>query len=340
MNAIPLVRVNAILPFVNFLNQIGAPTHRLLNQAKLPVFALDEPEALISLYQGFAFIDRAARAEGIEDLGILVGQQTPIQALGMFGHSLSQALTMYDLLKRISNLMSAFSSGERSHFTVIGDQVWLQHTYSTPPAIATYPARCYGLMLYLNAIRLFTRSAWQPTAIYFQTNHVKTRGLCESCPQTQFFFNQPINAIVFSRSLLSLPLSASGRNHSSEGYPQAAYAIWQKSAPAPEFFGSLRQLLGSLMLDGFPLTIDLVAEASGMSVRSLQRRLTAAGLSYADLIDQLRFDQAIQLLGNPTLKLVEVAAELGYRDQANFTRAFKRWTGTSPHEFRRLHLQV
>lgn len=75
-----------------------------------------------------------------------------------------------------------------------------------------------------------------------------------------------------------------------------------------------------------------------MSLRSFQRQLAKEQLSYSLLIDQIRFETAIRLLQDPSLKLIEIALELGYNDAANFTRAFKRWTGISPSQFRHLHV--
>ena len=72
-----------------------------------------------------------------------------------------------------------------------------------------------------------------------------------------------------------------------------------------------------------------------MSTRSLQRHLAAAGLSFAGLVDDVRFQLACGLLRDPHSKVVEVSAELGYTDSANFTRAFRRWAGVSPRSFRR-----
>ena len=71
------------------------------------------------------------------------------------------------------------------------------------------------------------------------------------------------------------------------------------------------------------------------SIRTLQRRLAEDGLTYSQLISRLRYQQAIHWLVNSDLKIIEIAAELGYQDAAHFTRAFKRWTGVSPQTFRR-----
>jgi AraC-like DNA-binding protein len=114
------------------------------------------------------------------------------------------------------------------------------------------------------------------------------------------------------------------------------YEGYRQSAPADTFFDSLQQFVQAVLPYGCP-NIALVAAASGLSVRSLQRHLADAGLTYSKLIDQVRFNRAVVLLRSPDVKLLEVALELGYTDPANFARAFRRWAGVSPREYRLLH---
>jgi AraC-like DNA-binding protein len=78
------------------------------------------------------------------------------------------------------------------------------------------------------------------------------------------------------------------------------------------------------------------AATAGMSERSFQRHLAEAGLRFSRLVEEARFDVARSLLANRTLRVIDVSTELGYRDSANFTRAFRRWSGISPQLFRRV----
>jgi len=86
--------------------------------------------------------------------------------------------------------------------------------------------------------------------------------------------------------------------------------------------------------DGRP-SLGSVADELNLSVRTLQRRLAAAGWTYNDLIDDVRFAVARQRMARPGAPLKAVAAELGFSEQASFTRAFRRWIGLTPREYRR-----
>ena len=98
----------------------------------------------------------------------------------------------------------------------------------------------------------------------------------------------------------------------------------------------VRRAIVVLMADGGGSPdIELVAATIGISVRTLQRRLHRSGTSYADLARAVRRDAALQMLKNRKQTIGEIARTLGYADHPHFTRAFQRWMGVSPREFRR-----
>jgi AraC-like DNA-binding protein len=63
--------------------------------------------------------------------------------------------------------------------------------------------------------------------------------------------------------------------------------------------------------------------------------LEEEGLTYSRLVEKVRFERAIYWLSDPSIQSVDISADLGYSDAAHFSRAFKRWTGLSPREYRR-----
>ena len=71
-----------------------------------------------------------------------------------------------------------------------------------------------------------------------------------------------------------------------------------------------------------------------MSSRSLRRHLQAEGSSFKKLLDEARQRDAVRLLADRRLGLSQIATMLGYQDPANFTRAFRQWTGTTPQRYR------
>ena len=71
-----------------------------------------------------------------------------------------------------------------------------------------------------------------------------------------------------------------------------------------------------------------------MSVRSLRRNLSLAGVTFSGPLEQVLFNSAIELLSNTQNKIIDVAFASGYADPAHFTRGFRRISGCTPREFR------
>jgi len=94
-----------------------------------------------------------------------------------------------------------------------------------------------------------------------------------------------------------------------------------------------RRFLLENMSSGEP-SEDRLAEAMAMSRRTLQRKLAERGVSYRILLDRLRHDLAQRHLMTSSISVTEIGFLLGFSEQSAFARAFKRWQGVSPSDFR------
>ncbi|PEQ10648.1 AraC family transcriptional regulator [Novosphingobium sp. PC22D] len=146
----------------------------------------------------------------------------------------------------------------------------------------------------------------------------------------------------------------SRRNRNSVGFP-----VQQLEQPVPSANRLLYKLLGSYLqrvktehsqsivdrVDSYirgslasgKCTIERCAEKMGTSVRTLQSRLAAEGTRFSELVEQQREKLARAHLAENRLSLDEIADRLGYGEQTSFGRAFKRWTGMTPQQFRTGH---
>ena len=88
---------------------------------------------------------------------------------------------------------------------------------------------------------------------------------------------------------------------------------------------------------GFPDMAE-VARATQLSEQALKDKLNERGLSFRAFIDDLRQALAVGYMRDPTLSLVDVAYLLGFSEQSAFQRAFKRWTGQTPGDYRKLQI--
>lgn len=95
-----------------------------------------------------------------------------------------------------------------------------------------------------------------------------------------------------------------------------------------------QEIVTALLTRGGAASIDLVAARMATSVRTLQRRLRAAGITFSGVVQHARRAAAQRMLKDQAAVISEVARALGYSDPAHFTRAFQRWTGSTPRDFR------
>lgn len=79
---------------------------------------------------------------------------------------------------------------------------------------------------------------------------------------------------------------------------------------------------------------ETIAASLNMNPRTLQRYLSTNKITLKYLLEQVKFAQAKTFLSQESLSVAEIAIELGYIEPANFTRAFKRWSGLTPKQFK------
>ena len=90
-----------------------------------------------------------------------------------------------------------------------------------------------------------------------------------------------------------------------------------------------------LLLGSGDISEERIAGPLNISPRHLRRKLNQEGTSYEQLVDEVRKEAAIRMIGEGSLSLTSIAYELGFLDPSSFTRAFRRWTDMSPTAFRR-----
>jgi len=329
---IPLCRASALIPFINFSEQIGAAVSRKLSDCKLPQLSLETPESLFPLMSGFRFVASIARSEGLEHLGFVVGLDTRFQDLGAFGRLVLGSLTLHDALCKVSSVIHLYNSAQ---------YICLERQDGRTRICTAYHPRLddgwkfgeqYTLTLLINCIRAATGPNWVPLEMHLEPTLFDLVGGRADMIGTPVIRRRSVSAIVVDSRLLSVPMDMLRR-------PGAAarpddYGLLTSSAPPTDFPGSVAHLSRLFMGDELP-QLDSVAAVMGVSVRTLQRRLAEHGVDFSSIVERTRFEAAMRLMADRSIGLLEIALDLGYSDLSSFSRAFRRWTGVSPGRFRR-----
>ncbi|WP_455207981.1 helix-turn-helix domain-containing protein [Kaarinaea lacus] len=329
MQTVPIVRLAHLIPYIKFLREQGAPVDRELSRVKLPTHLPEEPGAYLPTLPVLAFLDNISRSEGIDELGLraathldvndldrnllalLNGSLTLISAL----HTFRRLVTMEDASVKIWLVHEDCTVKVCNKYLVEGGPVGLRNAHWTQ------------LLVILDVIRLFAGPNWRPQKMGFASNLPLKLYAQEQFPNTHLYTGQQCNWIEIPNHLLSLP-------------PLIRFDIQGSNANLLEDFTetnlpiALVQLLKTYLHD-HSLSIKLLAEITGISMRSLQRRLSESGTSYSELLENARIEKSIEMLGDKDAKIIDVAYSTGYNDPSHFSRAFRRLTGVSPRDYRK-----
>jgi AraC-like DNA-binding protein len=187
-----------------------------------------------------------------------------------------------------------------------------------------------ALAVGVNILRQLCGKAWAPNEVLF--SHARPRDIA---PYRRFFraplrFDTEQSAIVFPARWLAHKVASAD--------PLLRHALEKQiaalgSLSRDDLEGQLRRALRTMLVTGRG-SLEHAEQLFSVHRRTLNRRLHAQGTSFHDLVNDVRYGIARQLLETTRLPLAEIAATLDYSDPSAFTRAFKRWSGHAPGVWR------
>jgi len=183
--------------------------------------------------------------------------------------------------------------------------------------------------------RQVSEGPFVPRAVFFQHPAPKTTD------HHLAFFGCPVHFDATEDALHLSPESLARPNRlGDEGITQFLLAHLEselaQAAEDPSLERQTKDAIARALSGGVPKMAE-IASGLGMSARSFHRRLAEHGLSFQSLTDTTRRDLAEGLLRDPAYSLADVAFLTGFSEQSAFTRAFKRWMGRTPAQFRKAH---
>jgi AraC-like DNA-binding protein len=331
--SIELVRAEYINLYIGLLRKIGAPVDRELRRMRLPSLIEESADDLVSMDLAYRFVSKCAHLEGIDDIGFEAGWALSAE---FFSNDMKTALrsapSVKSRLEVFNRLLHLEDTGAYCELHPQGDMIRICIHHYTPPDCDGRIAEWLNLKAVIEIIRGLQGDDWLPSIIGLESRLPVPRGIQDRLPGIQILTGQsapyiglPISALTTSTCDYDTFKLARNSGSDVPGF---------NTLDANHLESRLSAALKPYLRSGYP-SIDLAAEISGTSVRSLQRSLSQLQTSYSEIVERIRFYEAVQLLRDSELKIVEIALELGYTDSSNFSRAFRRIQGMSPRETRR-----
>lgn len=316
---------------VQALELEGLSGKALFADLELDYSLLSDPDARIPQDQMSRLWQRAVSLSGNTAIGLGMAKVIRPAHFNVVGFSLLSSKTLKDSLARLVRYQRIIGEASDMALVQTPDTYVLQlqiHGDSLPAPTQSHDAALAYLLAFF---RWMTGEPINPRSVGFAYPQPADLQPYEALFDCALSFSRPGYSIEFSRQIMEAPL-ATGNETLAQLHDQFAgeyLARFEQTRVTHQ----ARQVLCRLLPQGEPKR-QAVASALRMSTRTLQRRLQDENTSFQQLLDETRRELAMQFLRQKRMTLLEIAYLLGFADPSNFFRAFKRWFGMPPGQYR------
>lgn len=313
------------------LEAAGVNPRPVFEHAGVDAARLHDPNARFPVSALARAWDGAVQTSGDPCFGLRAAQQVHPTTFHALGYAWYASRTLREALERFVRYTRMISTGLALRLTQVGNEVELTLNSAVSGLVTALAARDAGMAALLVMCRTSCGTGFAPQRLRLQRP-------CPPCAgDFAAFFCAPIeydaadNAMVLDAAQLAQPLPTA--NVELAAANEQVILNYLANLDRHDLGMQVKAKLTELLPSGRVHAED-VAKALHVSVRSLQRRLAEKGTSFAALLEATRRELAHQYVANSRLTVIEITYLLGFADPANFTRAFRRWTGRSPSAFR------
>lgn len=312
--------------------EMSVDTDSMLQSVGVARETIEDPDARLPLEQARALWAKAYELSGDPDLSLHAAERLPFGAYKVIDYMVQQAPTVGGGIARISDYFPLINSAVRLPIEVGTHRVTFDVVCPDAPGVLTRPYTEYifaavilrsrvasGIDYPLERIE-FTHPAPESTAEHERVFGCEVRFGAEAC------------RAVIDRGVWDSP--APSADSALLALLEEHATLLLKESPRPAgIVNDIRKTIASEFGGGDP-SVQHVAKKLAMSPRTLQRRLTEEGVKYSEVLDDMRQGAAKAYLSQPDISITEAAYLLGFAEVSSLNRAFKRWLGCSPRQYR------
>ncbi len=327
-----LVRGSSLTGWPPLVTAHGGDPSALLQLVGLDPADVGQRDRFIPLRKAIAAVEDGAAVLNVPDFGRQLALRQSIDILGPVGVAARTATTVADAFVVLDTYMSIYSPGIAARISAHPDQAMgrFEFDFLLNPQPPQAQAIELALGVTLRVLHLFLGTTYRPVAVHLPHPALGSRSDYRryfGCPPR---FNEPIAGFSLLATDLQRPLS-----HDPLAHQLALHYLSSTVRQHPRgLTDTLRSAIRQLLPTG-NLTADLAARQFGLHPKTLRRRLTVEGTTFAELVDETRRDIARRLLVESDVSLREICRQLGYAEHSVLTRSCKRWFDTTPTAYRR-----
>ena len=321
-----------LVPLLTWLERHGFAPGELLPRAGLRLADLTHPGSRVPHAAAMRLWELAVQRSGERALGLHVAHEVEPGAMDLIEYLARCSRTHGESLDRTSACFALLH--DRVSFVVERDGESAVLRNAVPPGLSTTPAYVENALASMAVMmRRMTRQPVPVDGVYFTHPAPPETAVYARLFAGPVHFGAPVDALLIPRACLDAELSQADSVLASILERHVALLL-ARGPRAETLQNRTAQLLSNELAGGQPQAAT-VARRLKMSERTLRRGLRDEGCSFREVLAEVRRSLAFRYLRDPAVPIGEVSFLVGFADANAFHRAFKRWTGKTPGEFRR-----
>jgi len=329
-NTCPTIGSSSVLALVSLLEKYGFEQEKISRLSSVDLDVLDHQDSRLPLDQYQRLWSTALKLTNNPALGLELGKVIDTANVGLVGHVVANSQNLAEGLDEYVRLFSIVNEAISLTLETDDNNAYLRFIHLNPEYYCIPDMeRTMALFVYRGRV-IFDQNPLLVAADFqhAQPSHIQHYKQTFDCPLN---FNQHYCQIVFDRKFLEA--SPKQRNPflvgATKQYANKLLAKILRRSVADK----VRVLITQAVSEG-SADVDHIAEQLNTSRQTLYRKLKAEGVSFQELLEEVRFTSAKEQLKDSSSSLSEIAFSLGFSDLSAFSRAFKRWSGMTPKGYR------
>ncbi len=324
-----MLRVGPTAKLLDVLRYLGYDPADVLQGTGVDPSAFDDYDARLAFRTQCAVVEYCARRVGCPHLGLLIGARCELRTLGALGLLQKYSLDVGSALRALIRYQRYQIVGAQIELSDDGERASLTYRIDDGGAGARSHLEDGVIAALCTVLRGLIGEDWNPLAVSLA--HAPPG---DTTPfRTVFACPVAFDSGVSGLSLRSCDLTYRLGRHDPDLREYMQRQLAPFAEPSTDCAAQVKKLLQSVVPMGC-LRAEQVATLLNVHPRTLHRRLRDCGTSFQQLLDEQRYAQALVLLGRDGVAVKRIAEALGYSEPSAFVRAFRRWSGVSPNEWR------